>query len=213
MASRLTLTEILAADLPAAAPTGKGIMFLEQISGDPMIRDDAGVDTPMTPGGVNIFYEALLLAESKVDQIPIGLDETTQMTFGAAQGTLSDPVMLDAAGVVTINEDIDSLTIRLLVAFGRTGGAGTSELFFRSVIGGVIFSTPFGVKLDSSNVTNIIFVSNDLALPAGTTLTFEFVRDPGGNNSGQLISMTPTATGWSDKSASTSIVISRAVTA
>ncbi len=212
MASSLTLTEILAADLPAAAPTGKGIMFLEQASGDPMIRNDAGVDIPMTPGGVNVFYETLLLAESKIDQIPTGLDVTTQMTFGAAQGTVSDPVMVDAAGLITINEDVDALTIRILVAFGRTGGAGTSELFFRSVISGVIFSTPFGVKLDSANVTNIIFVSNDLSLPAGTTLTLEFVRDPGGNDSGQLISMTPTATGWNDKSASTSLVISRVST-
>jgi len=211
MASSLTLTEIASGDLPAAAPTGKGIMFLEESSGNPTLRNDAGVDTPMTPGGVNIFHEMLLIAESFVDQIPTGLDSTTQVTFGAAQGTVSDPVMIDAAGLVTINEDIDSLALRTLVSFGRTGGASVSELFFRSVINGVVYSTPLGVKIDSANITQIVFVSNDLALPAGTTISIEFVRDPSGHNSGQLIALTPTAAGWNDTAASANIVISRTV--
>lgn len=211
MASSLTLTEIQAGDLPAAAPTGKGIMFLEQSSGNPMIRDDAGLDTPMTPGGVNVFHEMLMLAESFVDQIPAGIDVTTQVTFGPAQGTALDPIMLDANGLITINEDIDALTFRTLVAFGRTGGAGASEIFFRSVINGAVYSTPIGVKITSADVTQIVFISNDLALPAGTTISIEFVRDPSGNNSGQLLALSPTATGWNDTAASANIAISRTV--
>ena len=129
MASSLTLTEILVEDLPSTAPSGKGIMFLEQTTGDPMIRDDEGNDTPMTPGGVNLFNELLLNAESFVDQSPTGLDVTTQITFGPAQFGPTDPVMIDAAGLMTINEDIDSLIISTLVSFGRSGGVSASRVF------------------------------------------------------------------------------------
>lgn len=199
MASSLTLTEISSADLPSTAPTGKGIMFLEESTGDPFIRDDAGVDTPMTPGGVNISHQLLLDASSFSDQIPTGLDVTTQVEFGVAQGTGSDPVMIDSSGTVTINEDLDSITLGLLVSFGRTGGAGVSEVFFRSVVtigATVIFSTPIFVKIDNANSQQSTFVVSNLAFPAGTTIEIQFVRDPAGNDSGSLLSQTPTATGW-----------------
>lgn len=216
MSSSLTLTEISAADLPSTAPTGKGIMFLEESTGDPFIRDDAGIDTPMTPGGVNIFHELLLSAESLADQIPTGLDVTTQVEFGAAQGTGSDPVMMDVNGLVTLNEAIDALTISTLVSFGRTGGVGTSRVFFRSVvtIGAlVIESTPIFVEIDNANAQQATFTNANLAFPAGTTIAIEFVRDSSGNDSGSLLSETPLAAGWTTKpSASATMLMTRTVT-
>ena len=215
MASSLTLTEIEAADLPSTAPTGKGIMFLEESTGDPFIRDDSGVDTPMTPGGVNISHELLLNAESTSDQVPTGLDSTTQVEFGAAQGSVSDPIMIDVNGLVTINEAIDSLSIFTLVSFGRTGGVGTSRVFFRSVvtIGAlVIESTPIFVEIDNANAQQATFTAANLAFPAGTTLAIEFVRDSSGNDSGSLLSETPLAAGWTTKpSASASMLMTRTI--
>lgn len=218
MASSLTFTEIAAGDLPATAPTGKGIMFLEESTGNPFLRNDAGVDTPMTPGGVNIVHQLLLDASSFVDQIPTGLDVTTQVSFGVAQFGPTDPVMVDAAGLVTINEDLDSLTLGLLVSFGRSGGGGVSRVFFRSIVtigATVIFSTPIFVEIDNANSQQITFVVSNLAFPAGTTIEVQFVRDPSGTDSGSLLSDTPTATGWGagfgGDSASANILITQTV--
>ena len=211
MASSLTFTEILAADLPATAPTGKGIMFLEQTTGDPMIRNDAGVDTPMTPGGVSVAFSPMLFAESMVDQNPTGLDVTTQMTFGPAQGSVSDPAMIDALGNITINEDVSALIVTVIAAFGRVGGVGISEMFFRSTFNGAPIGTPILTKIDNANTQQITFIVNHFAVPSGTVLGFEFVRDPAGNDSGGLLTGTPTATGWPTDSPSTTVVISKII--
>jgi len=183
----------------ATPTTGKGLFYMEESSKNPFFRDDTGLDTPMKPGGVNISHQLLLDASSFSDQIPTGLDVTTQVEFGAAQGSVSDPVMIDASGTVTINEDLDSITLGLLVSFGRSGGAGVSEVFFRSIVtigATVIFSTPIFVKIDNANSQQATFVVSNLAFPAGTTIEIQFVRDPAGNDSGSLLSQTPTATGW-----------------
>lgn len=211
MASSLTLTEIPSADLPATAPTGKGIMFIEETSGNPMIRDDAGVDTPMTPGGVDVAFSPMLFAESMVDQNPAGLDVTTPITFGPAQGTVSDPAMINALGDITINEDVSALIITVIAAFGRVGGAGISELFFRSTFNGSPIGTPISTKIDNANTQQITFIVNHFAVPSGTVLAFEFVRDPAGNNSGGLLTGTPTATGWPTDSPSATVVVSKIV--
>lgn len=212
MASSLTFTEISGGDLPATAPTGKGIMFLEETTGNPFLRNDSGVDTPMTPGGVDISFVTMIFAESFVNQVPTGLDATTQISFGPAQGTGSDPAQIDAAGTITLNEDVDALIVTVIVAFGRTGGVGTSEVFFRSLINGSPVGTPIFTKIDNANTQSITFINNHFALPSGTTLATEFVRDPAGNDSGDLISNTPTATGWTVASPSSTIVLTKVVT-
>ncbi len=127
--STIEFTGTSSGDVPTP-PTGKGLFYMEQASKNPFFRDDTGLDTPMTPGGVSISNELLLLAESFVNQSPTGLDVTTTVTFGPAQFGPTDPVMIDAAGLITINQDIDSITVAILLAFGRSGGVGASRVFF-----------------------------------------------------------------------------------
>lgn len=54
MASSLVLTEVLVADLPTTAPTGKQIMFLDEADGIPKVRNDQGVDQSLVAGDLNI---------------------------------------------------------------------------------------------------------------------------------------------------------------
>ena len=45
----------------------------------------------------------VLRAASTATQAPSAVDTALQLTFGAAQGSASDPVMINAAGTVTFN--------------------------------------------------------------------------------------------------------------
>ena len=98
--------------------------------------------------------------------------------------------------------------INIDAEYGRTGGAGESELRLRAVIAGVPQPPVLSAKLDDADV-RIPFVSTfELNTFEGMTLEFELVRDPSGNNSGGLYSATTTATGWDD-SPSARILINR----
>lgn len=59
-------------------------------------------DSPIytTPGVKEV---EVLRASSTVTQAPTAVDTALQLTFGAAQGGASDPVMINAAGLVTFN--------------------------------------------------------------------------------------------------------------
>lgn len=157
--------------------------------------------------GITARHQTLLFAEDFTTQNPAGLNSTTQITFGPAQGSGGDPVMLDAAGTTTINQDLESAILVIIVAFGRTGGGGTSQLYFRNVVGGFPTSPQFE-KLDNQNTQTTTFVSAPLNLPAGTTLSTEMVRDPSGHDSGGLMTDTPTATGWASPAPSAVFTVS-----
>ena len=57
----------------------------------------------------------VLDAASFNSQAPASLDIPIQVEFGPAQGTVSDPVMLSAAGAITFNEP----GLYLLTGFGN----------------------------------------------------------------------------------------------
>lgn len=139
---------------------------------------------------------SVLYAFSTANQVPSGLDTPLQVTFGAAQNTSTDPVMLDALGNITFNQT----GMYLFNGFGnieRQGSSGgTVSLLFRALIDGVQAGIVKGFDLSSIGImipyeiTTIINITE-----AGTVLTWEILRDSSGVNGGGMYTHT-TSSSW-----------------
>lgn len=176
-----------------------------------VVTDDVNFTGELTKNGVNLITNAkeveVLRAFSAVDQAPTALGTALQLTHGAAQKTVSDPVMLSAAGVVTFNQT-GFYDIRVKLQFGRTGATGTSELMSRIMLNGTQLGVSASAKIDSPNLvipTDSRVVLGQVA--AGSVLTVEIIRDSSGANAGGVYAKT-SAHGW-NVSPSTLIVVSR----
>jgi len=165
------------------------------------IQED-GSTTPDQIGNLT----PVLFGESLDDQIPTGIDATTKMSFGPAQGDGSSPIQLLADGTVIFNQAANNLHINVVISFGRSGGVGESIIFFRTSAGG-FKSKPIVKIIDNDKSQEITFISFQTAVPEGFQLFFEFVRDPAGDDSGSLLTATPTATDWDDIAPSATINI------
>lgn len=145
----------------------------------------------------NVIERLLDGISAAASQEPVGLDTPLQMEFGAAQGTISDPVMLSAAGALTINE-AGTYRIKISLAYGRTGGAGVSELYFRALVNGTQAGQSIHAKVGSSDVFIPYTDEAWLTLPAGTVITYEMIRDSSGTDSGGIFAGVPITAGWND---------------
>ena len=135
-----------------------------------------------SPSATSVLY-----AFSTVDQAPSVVDNPLQVTFGAAQNTSTDPVMLDALGNITFNQT----GMYLFNGFGnieRQGSSGgVSALLFRALIDGVQAGVVKGFELNTTGVmfpyeTTIVINITE----AGTVLTWEIMRDSSGVNQGGM---------------------------
>lgn len=137
-----------------------------------------------------------------VDQQPstTGIANAINIEFGAAIGTVSDPVQLDVNGRATFN--VGGLyRIKVVFQFGRTGAAGVSELLFRFLVNDAQLGRTVGVKLGNSDALRYIDIDNWFNVPEGTTLDTQIMRDSAGNDSGGLFKTIPTDEGvntWND---------------
>lgn len=137
----------------------------------------------------------VLRAPSTVIQAPSALDTPLQVTFGAAQKSASDPVMINAAGLVTFNT-AGNYAVRIKLENGRVGSTGTSIIMSRLLKNGVAYGSPAAVKITSSDVTiptdsRVVF---DAA--AGDTLAIQIMRDSSGTNFGGLYPQAAIVTAW-----------------
>lgn len=139
--------------------------------------------------------QSVLVAKSVVNQNPTGLDAPLQVEFGAAQGTVSDPVMIDALGTITVNVT-GRYRASLFVQYGRTGAGAASWLFFRGLKNGTQNNLSVLTKLDNANSDLPMHFEVTSNLEAGDFLKFEMIRDSQGFDSGGLFSETPTPVGW-----------------
>jgi hypothetical protein len=135
----------------------------------------------------NTEFSPVLAAQSFDEQFPSVLNTSLQVTFGTAQGTSSDPVMIDAAGEITFNET----GVYLINGYGsverRGSSGGVAILLFRFLVDGVQAGSVKSFHLDTTNLNipyEITFPIN-ITTP-GTTATFEIMRDSSGNNAGGL---------------------------
>lgn len=139
----------------------------------------------------------VLNAYSTVIQAPSALDTPLQVTFGAAQGSSSTPVMIDALGNVTFNE----AGLYLINAYGsveRVGASGgTAILLFRGLLNGTQVTTTKAFHMDTPNVASPYEITIPFQVEAGDVFNFEIMRDSSGVNFGGVYPHTVLG-GWSN---------------
>jgi hypothetical protein len=137
----------------------------------------------------------VLRAPSIVIQAPTALDTALQVTFGAAQKSASDPVMINAAGLITFNT-AGVYAVRVKLENGRTGATGTSVLLSRLIKNGAAYGSPAAVKLTSSDETVPTDSRVIIDAAAGDTLVVQIMRDSAGTNFGGLYPQVAVVTAW-----------------
>lgn len=149
----------------------------------------------------------VLRAPSTVAQAPTAVDTALQLTFGAAQKSASDPVMINAAGLVTFNV-AGNYAIRIKLQCGRTGATGTSILLSRILLGGAQFGSAACVKMTQTDATTPTDSRVVINATAGQTLAIQIMRDSTGSNFGGVYPQVATVTAWGT-APSALLVISR----
>jgi len=128
----------------------------------------------------------VLTAVDTTNQEPSGLDSPLQVTFGAAQGTATDPVMLDALGNITFNQG----GLYLFNGYGnfeRQGSSGgVAVTLFRALINGVQSGPTKGVELSGTGIMFPYELTLPIQVSAGDVLTWEVLRDSSGVDAGGL---------------------------
>jgi hypothetical protein len=143
-------------------------------------------------------FTPVLVAQSTVTQTPAALNTALQVTFGAAQGTSGDAVMISSGGLITFNEP----GLYLINGYGsveRQGSSGgTAILLFRFLVNGTQAGSVKAFHLDTTNVSTPYEITFPINIStAGTTATFEIMRDSSGTNAGGLYPHTNLG-GWSN---------------
>lgn len=128
----------------------------------------------------------VLAAVDTTNQEPSGLDSPLQVTFGAAQGTATDPVMLDALGNITFNQG-GLYLFNGYANFERQGSSGgVSVTLFRALINGVQSGPTKGVELSGTGIMFPYELTLPIQVSAGDVLTWEILRDSSGVDAGGL---------------------------
>lgn len=137
----------------------------------------------------------VLRAVSTVIQAPTALDTALQVTFGAAQKSASDPVMINAAGLITFNA-AGNYAVRVKLQNGRTSSTGTSILLSRLLKNGAAYGSPAAVKITSSD--ELIPTDSRVVIDtaAGDTLVVQIMRDSSGTDFGGLYPQAAVVTAW-----------------
>ena len=149
----------------------------------------------------------LLRAASTVTQAPSAVDTALQLTFGAAQKSATDPVMINSAGLVTFNT-AGNYAIRIKLQCGRTGASGTSILLSRLLLSGTQIGSTACVKLTQTDATTPTDSRVIMNPTAGQTLAVQIMRDSAGSNFGGVYQQAATVTAWGT-APSALLVISR----
>lgn len=149
----------------------------------------------------------LLRAASTATQAPTAVDTPLQLTFGAAQKSGSDPVMINAAGLVTFNA-AGNYAVRIKLQNGRTGASGTSILLSRLLINGVQAGSAAAVKMTQTDATTPTESRVVINATAGQTFVAQIMRDSAGSNFGGVYPQAATVSAWGT-APSALLVISR----
>lgn len=134
-----------------------------------------------------------LVTQTGVSDVP------ATVTFGAGGNTLGNHVTVAANGEITVNTG-SYFSIKQRFRAGRVGASGVSELFFWAEISednGVtwaVIGNSVDIPLDNSSATVVFFDISNMFFPAGVMLRNRFARSSTGDNSGDLISASPSAT-------------------
>lgn len=149
----------------------------------------------------------VLRAASTATQAPTAVDTPLQVAFGAAQGGVSSPVTITAAGLVTFNA-AGNYAMRVKLQNGRTGATGTSILLSRILLNGAQVGSAAAVRMTSTDATTPTESRVVVNASAGQTLAVQVMRDSAGSNFGGLYPQVATVPAWGT-APSALLVISR----
>lgn len=151
----------------------------------------------------------VLRASSTANQLPTALGTPLQLTFGAAQNSTSNPVMISAAGLVTFNT-AGNYAVRIKLQCGRAGATGVVTIASRILLAGAQYGSSAAVRLDNANTVMPSESRVAINAAAGQTLAIQIVRDSVDSsiNAGGVYAIQPATSGWS-ASPSALIVVSR----
>jgi hypothetical protein len=155
--------------------------------------------------GDYVLISEQLVSKSFANQDPtgLGLSNAIQVVFGAAATATNGCAKVYANGDIEILDNTLPCDLVVTVRAGRVGSAQVSKLigWMEVATDGVTFVQPStsdsaAIEFDSADVASreVFMITIDPALPNGTKLRLLFARDESGNNSGGLISFSPTAT-------------------
>lgn len=179
----------------------------------------------ITPGAVrevftqladSVLYAAaglkeveVLRAPSVVNQLPTTLDTPVLVSFGAAQGSTSTPVKIDATGLVTFNV-AGNYAVRIKLQCGRSGATGIVTLLSRLVLAGAQVGSSAVVRLDNANTIIPLESRVVVNATAGQTFALQLARSSADAsiNAGGVYSVASTISGWA-ATPSALLVISR----
>lgn len=151
----------------------------------------------------------VLRASSSSDQAPSATGTALQLSFGSAQGSAANPVMINAAGLVTFNAT-GNYAVRIKLQCGRAGATGIVTLLSRIIFAGSQYGSSAAVRLDNANT--IIPSESRVVInaTAGQTMAIQLVRDTVGSsiNAGGVYAITPATSGWA-AAPSALLVVSR----
>lgn len=137
----------------------------------------------------------VLRAASTATQAPSAVDNALQVSFGAAQGSASDPVMINAAGTVTFNT-AGNYAVRIKLQNGRTGATGTSILLSRILLNGAQVGSTAAVRMTQTDATTPTESRVVLNPTVGQTFQVQIMRDSAGSNFGGVYPQTATVAAW-----------------
>lgn len=149
----------------------------------------------------------VLRAPSTATQAPSAIDTPLQLTFGAAQNSGSDAVMINAAGLVTFNQ-AGNYAVRIKTQNGRTGASGTSILLMRILVNGTQYGSPAATRITATDSTVPTESRVVLNSTAGQTMAVQIMRDSAGSNFGGVYPQVATVAAWGT-APSALLVISR----
>lgn len=162
----------------------------------------AGMREVLTQTADSMLYAAagvkeveVLRAASTSTQAPTAVDTALQVSFGAAQGSSSDPVMINAAGTVTFNT-AGNYAVRIKLQNGRTGATGTSILLSRILLNGAQVGSSAAVKMTQTDATTPSESRVVVNPTAGQTFQVQIMRDSAGSNFGGVYPQTATVAAW-----------------
>jgi len=139
----------------------------------------------------------VLSGQSTIAQVPSALDTPLQVSFGAAQGSPSTAVEIDALGNITFNQ----AGMYILNAYGsveRQGSSGgTAILLFRGLLNGTQVTSTKAFHIATTNDAIPYEVTVPFQVEAGDVFAFEIMRDSSGVNFGGVYPHTVLG-GWSN---------------
>lgn len=178
-----------------------------EISPEDMREVTSQIADSMMYAAAGVKEVEVLRVASTAIQAPATVDTPLQLTFGAAQGSASDPVMLSAAGLVTFNQ-AGAYALRLKLQCGRTGSTGASILLSRLLLNGAQLGSAAAVKMTQTDATTPTESRVVLNVTAGQTFAAQIMRDSAGSNFGGVYPHTAAVTAWGT-APSALLVISR----